>query len=180
MLDARAPSGENAGRLHPEENDLADQKLDAPRMLRFLFLTALMLLLAACSSTPKPTIVSTTLDATAGVNPDSKGRASPIVVRLFELRATSGFDSADFFSLWDRVRDAMGTDLVTRDEFQLRPGEQKKLERTLQPDTRFIGVVAAFRDLERSTWRSTVAVVPQKKQPVTIKIDTRSIAISGK
>ncbi len=114
------------------------------------------------------------------MNPDSKGRASPIVVRLFELRATSGFDSADFFSLWDRERDAMGNDLVTRDEFQLRPGEQKKLERTLQPDTRFIGVVAAFRDLERSTWRSTVAVVPQKKQPVTIKIDTRSIAISGK
>lgn len=159
---------------------MADQKRAAQPLLRFLFLSVLITLLAGCSSTPKPTIINATVDATAAVNPDSKGRASPIVLRVFELRSTAAFDSADFFSLWDREREALANELITRDEFQLRPGEQKKLERTLQPETRYLGVVAAFRDLERAIWRSTLAVVPHKKQPVTIRLDARSVAISGK
>ena len=149
-------------------------------MLRLLLVSGLVALLCACSSTPKPTIVNTALNATADVNPDSKGRASPVVVRVYELRATAAFDGADFFSLWDREREALPNDLISRDEFLLRPGEQTKFERTLQPETRHLGVVAAFRDLERSVWRGTLAVVPQKKQPVTVRIDTRSIAITGK
>ena len=95
------------------------------------------------------------------VNPDAKGRASPIVVRVFELKSISAFNSADFFSLWDRERETLSAEMIGRDEFQLRPGEQKKFERTLQPDTRYVGVIAAFRDLERANWRGTASIVRQ-------------------
>lgn len=165
---------------------MAEQRFIGRRFLGLLLVSTFLTLLPGCASAPpappppKPTIITTTIDATAGVNPDAKGRASPIVVRLFELKSISAFNSADFFSLWDRERDTLSAEMTGRDEFQLHPGEQKKLERTLQPDTRYVGVIAAFRDLERANWRSTASIVPHQKQPFTIKLDARSISISGK
>lgn len=155
------------------------------RRVSGLPLVALVLaLLAGCASAPppppKPTVISATLDATAGVNPDAKGRASPIVVRVFELKSVAAFNNADFFSLWDRERETLSAEMVGRDEFQLRPGEQKKFERTLQPDTRYVAVIAAFRDLERSNWRSSTAIVLNQKQPVGILLGAREVSISGR
>ncbi|MCB1945044.1 MAG: type VI secretion system lipoprotein TssJ, partial [Thauera sp.] len=71
----------------------------------------------------------------------------------------------------------LGADLVARDELQLRPGETRTLQRTLQPDTREIGVVAAFRDLERAQWRATHVVVPNQTQAVTIQLEARAVRI---
>ena len=162
---------------------MADERFIGRRFPGLLLVSTFLTLLAGCASAPpppKPTIITTTIDATAGVNPDAKGRASPIVVRLFELKSISAFNSTDFFTLWDREREVLSADMTGRDEFQLHPGEQKKLERTLQPDTRYVGVIAAFRDLERSNWRGTASIVPQQKQPIAIKLDARSISISGK
>jgi type VI secretion system protein VasD len=183
MLDAVRPSSENAGSRSSEENDLAEQRFIGRRLPGLLLVSTLLILLSGCASAPpppKPTIITTTIDATAGVNPDAKGRASPIVVRLFELKSIAAFNTADFFSLWDRERETLSAEMIGRDEFQLRPGEQKMLERTLQPDTRYIAVIAAFRDLERANWRGTVSVVLNQKQPIGIRLDARSVSISGR
>ncbi|MDH6168954.1 type VI secretion system VasD/TssJ family lipoprotein [Variovorax boronicumulans] len=40
-----------------------------------------------------------TITAEAGVNPDDKGRAAPILVRLYELKSEGSFEAADYFSL---------------------------------------------------------------------------------
>jgi type VI secretion system protein VasD len=40
-----------------------------------------------------------TITAEAGVNPDDKGRAAPIMVRIYELKSEGTFESADYFSL---------------------------------------------------------------------------------
>src|ERR1700680_2089380 len=116
---------------------------------------AILLGLSACASPPpppKPTTITAALDAHANVNPDARGRPSPVVVRFYELKSLAAFDAADFFSMFDRDKETLGAELVAREEFNLRPGEKRPLARTLQLDTRYIGVVAAFRDLERSQW----------------------------
>jgi type VI secretion system protein VasD len=146
--------------------------------LRILFLTLPALLLASCASVKPPTVVQLAIDVDAGVNPDSRGRASPLMVRYFELRSLAAFDGADFFSLFERDKETLGAELVAREEFQLQPKEQRKLERTLQPDTRYVGVVAAYRDLERATWRAAVAVTPEKVNPVTIRLDARKVTMT--
>lgn len=140
------------------------------------------LALGACSSTPeppKPTIVSATISASADLNPDSSGRASPLVVRVYELKSTSAFDDADFFSLWDRDQQTLAGDLNAREEMVLRPNDSLSMQRTTKPDTRFIGVVAAYRDLERAAWRASVAVVQHTTQPLMIKLDDRSVSIAA-
>ena len=136
---------------------------------------------AACSSPPKPpppTIVQASLEALASVNPTQQGRPSPVVVKFYELKSLAVFDSADFFSLFERDRETLGADLVAREE-ATRPRNKRTFERTLQPDTRYLGVVAAFRDLERSTWRATVPVTPNKTVPLAITLDASKVVMGS-
>lgn len=137
------------------------------------------LLLVACASAPKPTVVQVSVEALANVNPDARGRPSPVVVKFYELKSLAVFDSADFFSLFERDREILGADLVAREEFQLVPGGRRTFERTLQPDTRYLGVVAAFRDLERSVWRAAVPVVPNQTVPLAIKLDAQKVVMGS-
>lgn len=148
----------------------------ALRLLRF-FLLALALAVLGCASAPKPTIVKMDLDVGAGVNPDSRGRPSPVVVRLFELKSLAAFNDSDFFSLFDRDKETLGAELVARDELQLQPGEKRQVERVLQLDTHYLGVIAAFRDLEQARWRAAVPVPAGATVQLAIRVDARSVSI---
>lgn len=94
-----------------------------------------------------------TVTAEAGVNPDDKGRAAPILVRIYELKSEASFESADYFSLHASDKTVMGADLLVREEFILRPGEVKKIRRMSHPELTAIGVVAGYRELAQTEWR---------------------------
>ncbi len=124
----------------------------------------------------------TTLDAkvvaSAEVNPDSRKRPSPVVVRVFELKAPTLFEQADFVSLFEKDQAVLGAEMVSREEFVLRPGETRPLAKPLSPDTKFIGVMVAYRELERARWRAVVPVAPGKKN--VIAIDLGDITVQAK
>lgn len=109
---------------------------------------------------PDPVTLVVSLASAADTNPDVRGRASPIAVRVYELRSTSAFESADFFALFERDAATLGGDLVGRVEAILRPGETQELVRKAGAETRYVGVVAAYRDLEHSVWRLVAPVAP--------------------
>jgi type VI secretion system protein VasD len=143
-------------------------------------LLAALLALGGCAGAPpppKPTVVSATVQASANVNPDSRKRASPVVVRVFELKSSAAFDAADFLSLFERDQATLAAEMGSREEFTLRPGDSKPWEKTLAPDVRFIGVIAAFRDIERARWKVLVPVKPNMRNVVTIKAD--DITVTG-
>ena len=115
--------------------------------LRRLALTALAALaLAGCAGKPialppvfkpDPTVVRLQLTADAMVNADSRGRATPVVVRYYVLQNTAAFDSADFFSLFERDEALLGTAVLAREETTLKPGQVLKVEFE-RDDGRFI------------------------------------------
>ncbi len=147
-----------------------------------ILLAVLVVALNACSSAPKPpppTMVNAALEAGAAVNPDARNRPSPIVVRVYELKTRAAFESADFFSLFDKDQATLGADMLTRDEFTLRPGDTQTINRELKPDTRFIAVFAGFREVERSTWRSITPVTTGQKNAVRISLDARNLTVSA-
>jgi type VI secretion system protein VasD len=74
-------------------------------------------------------------------------------------------------SLFEKEQAVLGAELVSREEFVLRPGETKPLNKPLSPDTKFIGVMAAFRELERARWRVIVPVAAGKKNVMNISLD---------
>ena len=133
-------------------------------------------LLGACASAPKPTLVSGRLQAAADVNPSVSKRPSPLFVRVYELKSATAFNSADFHALFQRDQAELGADLVGREEIMLNPGESRPITKTLSPETRFIGVFAAYRDLERARWRAVVTIVPGKKNNLMVRADELAIS----
>ena len=100
---------------------------------------------------PKATLVIATRPDT---NPDESGRASPVVVRVYQLKSDAAFTGAGFFNLFDDERKVLGPDLIARDEYELVPGERRTVELAPPADMRFLGAVAAFHDVRNSNWRT--------------------------
>jgi type VI secretion system protein VasD len=115
------------------------------------------------------TKASMTLAAERNVNPDRSGRPSPVQVRVYQLKAAMAFQDSQFDPLYDDDKKVLGEAFVTRDDFTLAPGEKKTLEVSLAADTRFVGVVAVFRDVfdKDSQWHA-VAPAPRKNLLVTL------------
>jgi type VI secretion system protein VasD len=115
------------------------------------------------------------VQASADINPSVSGRPSPLLIRVYELKAPTAFNNADFVSLYQNDQATLGTELVARDEFSLNPGDSRPLDKIVSPDTRFIGVFAAYRDLDRAKWRSVVPVQAGRKQRFVISAGSSSI-----
>lgn len=146
---------------------------------RWLLVLALATL-AGCGGPPKPkpTVLKATVTAQADVNPDARGRPSPVTVRLYGLKSRAVFDSADFFALYDKDRETLAADMVEKEEFQLKPGESRVIDKTLAPEVTHVAVFAAFRDLERAQWRMAVAVPPGQVSNLRVLLTKSSITIS--
>lgn len=157
---------------------------------RKLYISVFILILAvwglcACSSGVKPTAMAGSITISSDVNPDHTGRPSPVIVRIYQLRNSGVFTSADFFNLYDNESNVLSGDLVTREEYNLLPGEIKSIDPVIDSQTHYIGVIAAFRDIEQSSWRA-ISVLPEKKfykfsSPViNILLEKKSISIKVK
>jgi type VI secretion system protein VasD len=143
--------------------------------------SSLMMLsgLAACKLFgPSATVVNIDLSASPGLNPDANGRASPLRLRFYELKSVSAFNSADFFSLYDRDKEVLGADIVVREEIQVEPGMQKSFTRKPGPDTKFLAVLAPFRDLDHAKWRATMEVPAGKTTAVELKLDPLAVSLA--
>lgn len=152
-------------------------------------------LLGACSApqpvAPKEQIkLELTINASSTVNPDDKGRASPVLVRVYELKTETAFENADYFSLDKNDKTVLTQDQLARDEFVLRPGESRDIERKLNPDTAALGLLIGYRDLGKATWRTVYklppapaaawyrAVIPARKVKLQVSLDQQTITVS--
>jgi type VI secretion system protein VasD len=143
------------------------------------------LLLVGCAKPekpPPPVISRITLNLVAGAdaNPDARGRASPLTVRVYALKTSGAFDAADFFAMFEKDQATLGAEMVQREEFLLRPGDSKKLELSLAPDVKAIGLMAAYRDLERARWREVRAIDVGKTVAWDVNFGARQIRVDVK
>ncbi|RKP52321.1 type VI secretion system lipoprotein TssJ [Trinickia fusca] len=153
---------------------------------------ACSLVLAACASGAPTQQEAAWLDlgvnAAPTVNPDDRNRAAPIVVSLYELKTDGAFNAADYFTLQDKDKAVLADDLVTREQFQLRPGEHRTIRRKADSQATALGIVAAYRDLPNSVWRAVYPLPPARnaawyrfsspKLTLTIDLDTHAIRVT--
>lgn len=94
--------------------------------------------------------------AARSLNPDVNGLPKPILLKVYELRSAATFERAGFLDLQDKDEAQLGGDFVRREEFLISPGERRVIERKGSAEVRVFGLLAGFRDLERSTWRTVI------------------------
>ena len=150
-------------------------------LLQLVSYLCMITALTACSSLPwvsSPTSINAQIVASFEINPDANGRPSPLVVRIYELKSISAFNDADFFKLYDEEVATLGGDLLSREEFELTPGESREIIRNTHEQARFFAVVAAYRNIDQASWRASKALKLNSKNSLIVKIDKQSVTIN--
>lgn len=142
----------------------------------------LFVLLNGCASTPeKIEAQERSIDAkiivSTEVNPDINQRASPIVVRLYELKTLGAYQKSDFYNLFENYKSALGMDLLASEQFSLQPGDTQLIQHTISPDTQYIAVIAAYRDINQAMWRDSLIISKDKFTQLFIFVDKLNISI---
>ncbi len=143
-------------------------------------LVALGLLVGCSSLSPFSSLTKLDLTLTASdeVNPDLHGRPSPVVVRLLELRHPVAFENADFFSLYARAEQTLPKDWVSSEELEMRPGDRLAFKLSVEPQSRYVGVLAAYRDLPQVQWRLVLPVTAGQRTQANLVLDQTGIRIA--
>lgn len=147
---------------------------------------ATMLSLGGCAKPPviepppPPAMIDISVRALATVNPDAEGRASPVMLRVYQLEEVAAFRKATLNELWGSEPALLGAALVAQREFALRPGESARASMELPVSVQQLGVAAAFRDFRGGTWRAVVDVPqptePGSRQVLTVALDASSVS----
>ncbi|MCF8002684.1 MAG: type VI secretion system lipoprotein TssJ [Chromatiaceae bacterium] len=130
--------------------------------------------LPAPAPAPAP-MLQVDVSAAANANSTSSSRGLPIVVRLYELKSAGAFSGADFFSLYDREAEVLGDDLIVREEMTLAPGQDRQISRPLSPEARYLGVVGAFREIDRAQWRKAVPLTGGGDTTIAVSVGSSAI-----
>lgn len=145
-------------------------------MPRIMMLVATLLLTACASDSAPPTIVVLQVQAAADLNPSTDGQATPVRVRLYELKGGAAFDRADYFSLVDSADATLAADLLAQDELLVRPGQRLSVERQFDERSRWLGLVVAYRELDRAVWRQLVSIPVGETSELDVVLGARAVS----
>jgi len=138
-----------------------------------LCLLSCTLLISSCATFNNIVPPSTDLriNVAENVNPDITGRPSPVVMKVFELSSRTIFDTQDFFSLYDEPELILGPDLLKKDELELQPDSKQKYMMKLNRNTRYVGLIVAYRDIDKARWRSVIEVDPTGYDDISVNVE---------
>lgn len=111
------------------------------------------------------------------VNPDMDNRASPVVVRFYQLNSQDAFQGADFSALYEADEKTLGKSMLGRLEMIIEPGGVRSLVTKTSPDVAFVGVVAAYRRYDAAKWRAVFPVQGEKHTKVRTELLRLSVGM---
>lgn len=140
----------------------------------FIILVLFCMAMSAGCSKPR---VELAVASQPNVNPDHSSRPSPVIVKVYELRNDLAFKQAEFTTLFDTPLQVLGADLVAADEVVFIPGEARRIAYQPNPNTRFVGVVAGFRQMDRALWRVIKPVDPEEENWLSLELNDTTIIV---
>ena len=155
-------------------------------MKKSLILLCVILMLSGCGlfkkkkpppPPPEPTRVVLEFEAAGDINPNLEGRASPLGVRIYQLKSYSVFGKADFFSLYDNDEHVLGGELLKKQEILLKPDEKRTVFFETEADTRTIGLLGVFMAHEGIQWKDATGVKENKTAVIYVYVSRAGIIV---
>jgi type VI secretion system protein VasD len=91
-------------------------------------------------------VLNVDLSAREALNPDDAGRATSVAVRIYQLKDRKLFDGASYDDLLKKDRTVLAQDLQANMASVLNPGASASLSQPMQADTKYVAVVAFYRN----------------------------------
>ncbi|WP_028230326.1 type VI secretion system lipoprotein TssJ [Paraburkholderia mimosarum] len=91
-------------------------------------------------------VLNVDLSARDALNADDSGRPTSVAVRVYQLRDRKLFDKASYDDLLKNDRTVLTQDLQDSMAAVLNPGAAASLSQPMQADTKYVAVVALYRN----------------------------------
>lgn len=112
------------------------------------------------------------------VNPDRDGRASPVIVRVYKLADERQFSREDFLNLYEDADNRLGRDLLgTIVLKELAPGELRKERIELEPEVKYVGLLAEFIRYQDAQSIQLVPIVEHRINKVSVSISGTQLRV---
>ncbi|MCL9780077.1 type VI secretion system lipoprotein TssJ [Vibrio sp. S4M6] len=157
--------------------------------MRKIIIVLVIVMLSGCSMwdqfkestglTPDSSSVEMIIDTSKELNVRSSGQSSPVILRLYELTSPVMFRSLDFFALFENDKASLGDEYIKRYEFELQPNETLHETLTLDPQTRALGIAAAFRDINGSSWRKVETIDAKSEYFIKLEVQGNELVINN-
>ena len=138
------------------------------QLLKIIMLLILSLGLSACQSMNAAVGGYLGLDTDlqiefiidSDINPDELDVASPLFIRMYELKATKMMKRADFIELYERDKKVLGADMVAVHKLKhFKPGENRAEHFVLNKDTNYVALYGEFLEFKDSKYKLIIPVV---------------------
>ncbi|WP_419690405.1 type VI secretion system lipoprotein TssJ [Burkholderia theae] len=91
-------------------------------------------------------VLNVDLSAREALNPDDAGRATSVAVRVYQLKDRKMFDGASYEDLLKNDRIVLAQDMQASVASVLNPGASASLTQPMQADTKYVAIVAFYRN----------------------------------
>lgn len=144
-----------------------------------LFFLILTVSLSSCSiNVKKPKTPCTTakiiidINADKKINPNQQGNSSPVVIKFYSIESATAFNQASFFELYNLSSGNSAEKNKNIYNTVMLPDTTKKITLIIPLPIQSIGVIAAFQNLDSTTWRTTTT---NFNRSLTLSITAKSI-----
>jgi len=141
-----------------------------------IFLLSLLAFSSSCQFKNNPTAYLN-LKSAKYLNPNIHGTASPVVVTIYQLKASEKFNQSDFTDLSKNIIKFLGSDLIDKQSIEIRPNSQHEIKLTLSSNTNYLGITAGYRNINYAKWRKIINILPEDSK-INININLESQGIS--
>lgn len=118
--------------------------------------------------------------AREALNQDDNGTSLSTVIRIYQLKNASNFETADYQSLFASDDNVLSSDLLAQQDIRLLPGGAYSLDMPMNKETQFIGIAAMFNtpDQINNSWRLVIpkeALEPDKARTLELMDQTLTL-----
>lgn len=154
----------------------------------FALSVAVLVLTSGCSSSDNKVGGALNLDTDlklnfivdATINPDDKKRPSPVFVRLYELKSPTVFMKADFIDLFERDKEILGEDFVSKQTLKpLSPDVGRTDELVLKNGAAYVALYVEFSQYRGAVYKLAFPITQHNmtKNEFTVKISGTQISL---
>ena len=156
-------------------------------MKKIIFLLMLTFCVSGCSTisslwsgeaTAPRLIVK--IKADKNINPNVKGEASPVAIRIYQLADSEAFKQASFIQIFSSEQAVLKAAMLSKRHLpSILPGESRRQVFILNPETKFIGVIANYADFREAKNKAIIQPLTSNGAVINIHLDGINLTVTG-
>lgn len=116
----------------------------------------------------------------ADINPDELGKASPLFIRMYELKTPKMMSKADFIDIYERDKEVLGADMLAVHNLKrFKPGEGRTENFVLSKETNYVAFYAEFLKFDDAQYKVIVPVVSENviRSSSTVRVSGNKLVV---